>query len=124
MEKRQIGIWMDHSFAFLMALENDRVVENIIELEVSQHEADYDSGKNEKLEYNKGQQLQSNYYKKLIAVIKTYQEVVLFGPTDAKNELLNLLKAEPLLRNIKIEIRHSDKMTAIQMHDFVRTYFK
>ena len=124
MVKKQMGIWMDHSIAFLMELENDKVVESIVELEVPQLETDYDSGKNEKLEYNKEQQLQSNYYKKLIASIKNYQEVVLFGPTDAKNELLNLLKAERLFENIKIETQHSDKMTAIQMHDFVRAYFK
>ena len=124
MVKKQMGIWMDHSIAFLMELENDKVVESIVELEVPQLETDYDSGKNEKLKYNKEQQFQSSYYKKLIDNIKSNQEVVLFGPTDAKNELLNLIKDEHLTEKIKIEIQHSDKMTAIQMHDFVRAYFK
>jgi stalled ribosome rescue protein Dom34 len=124
MEKRQMGIWMDHSIAFLMVLENDKIFETIVEVEVSQLETDYDSGKNEKLANNKAQQFQSHYYKKIIDSIKNYQDVVLFGPTDAKNELLNLFKAEHLPDNINIEIQHSDKMTAIQMQDFVRTYFK
>jgi stalled ribosome rescue protein Dom34 len=124
MVKRQVGIWMDHSIAFIMTLENNKITENIVELEIPQLEPDYDSGKNEKLKDNKSQQFQSNYYKKLIDSIKNYQDVILFGPTDAKNELLNLLKTEHFFENLHIEIQDSDKMTAMQMHDFIRAYFK
>jgi stalled ribosome rescue protein Dom34 len=124
MVKKQIGIWMDHSFAFIITLENNKVVENIVELEIPQLETDYDSGNNEKLKNNKSQQFQVNYYKKLIDWIKNYQEVILFGPTDAKKELLNMLKDEHFFKNIHIEIQDSDKMTSMQMHDFVTAYFK
>ena len=124
MVKKQLGIWMDHSIAFLMEVEKNKVVETIVEIEVSPLETDYDSGKNEKLKNNKAQQYKSNYYKKLTDSIKKHQEVVLFGPTDAKNELFNKLKYENLLENIIIEMQLSDKMTAIQMHEFVRAYFK
>jgi hypothetical protein len=124
MAKKQMGIWMDHSIAFLMELENDKITENIVEIETPEMEVDYDSGKNEKLKNSKAQQYKSNYYKKLSDSIKTHQEVVLFGPTDAKNELFNKLKSEHLLGNIIIEMQLSDKMTAIQMHEFVREYFK
>ena len=124
MVKKQMGIWMDHSIAFLMEVEKNKVVETIVELEVSPLETDYDSGKNEKLEYNKGQQLQSNYFKKIIDSIKNFQDVILFGPTDAKNELLNLLKGDHQFEKINIKIQQSDKMTAFQMHEFVIAYFK
>jgi len=124
MIKKQMGIWMDHSIAFLMEVEKNKVVETIVELEVSPLETDYDSGKNEKLEYNKGQQLQSNYFKKIIDSIKNFQDVILFGPTDAKNELLNLLKGDHQFEKINIKIQQSDKMTAFQMHEFVIAYFK
>ena len=72
----------------------------------------------------KEQHLQSSFYKKLSDIIKNYQEIVLFGPTDAKNELLNLLKADHLFENIKIEVKHADKMTKNNMHTFVKEYFK
>jgi hypothetical protein len=124
MAKKQMGIWMDHSIAFLMELENDKITENIVEIETPAMEVDYDSGMNEKLKNSKAQQYKSNYYKKLTDSIKTHQEVVLFGPTDAKNELFNKLKSEHLLENIIVEMQLSDKMTAIQMHEFVREYFK
>jgi stalled ribosome rescue protein Dom34 len=124
MKKKQIGIWMDHSNAFLMELENDKIIESTVDLEITQLETDYDSGKNEKLKNTKSQQLQSYYYKKLIDSIKNYEDVILFGPTDAKSELLNLLKTEHFFKNIHIEMQDTDKMTTIQMHDFVTAYFK
>jgi len=70
------------------------------------------------------QQQQLSYYKKLSGFIRKYQEVVLFGTTDAKIELLNLLKGDHLFENIKIEVKQSDQMTEYQRHDFVREYFK
>jgi hypothetical protein len=48
----------------------------------------------------------------------------LFGPTDAKNELLNLIKTDHLFEDIKIEVINSGKMTESQMQTFVREYFK
>ena len=48
----------------------------------------------------------------------------MFGPTDAKKELLNLIKSDHLFEKTKIELRNTDKMTETQMHIFVREYFK
>lgn len=121
---KQLGIWMDHSIAYLMELTNDTIIENIVALETTQHEKESDLNKNETLIQNKEQQFQSNYYKKLSDIIRNYQEVILFGPTDAKNELLNLIKDDHLFENIKFAVKDSDKMSAKQMHDFVKEYFK
>ena len=121
---KQLGIWMDHSIAFLLEVTNDTIVEKSVTLGLTLPEKEYDLNKNETLIHNKEQQQQSIYYKKLSDIIKNYQDVVLFGPTDAKNELLNLLKVDHLFENIKIEVKHSDKMTSKQMHDFVKEYFK
>jgi|ERR1035437_2589073 hypothetical protein len=123
-EIKQIGIWMDHSNAFLMELSNDTIVEKMIVSEFTQKEKELSLEKNEKFMHNKEQQLQLSYYKKLSDIIRNYQAVVLFGPTDAKSELLNLLKTDHLFDNIKIEVISTDKMTANKMHDFVKEYFK
>jgi hypothetical protein len=48
---------------------------------------------------------------------------LLFGPTDAKVELLNILKADLSFSKIKIETMQSDKMTENQEHAFVKDYF-
>ena len=121
---RQLGIWMDHSNAFLMELKNGTIDTNSIVSESPDHDIEFNFYKGEKLIHKKKQHLQLSYYKKLGDIIKKYQEVVLFGPTDAKNELLNLLKTDHLFEDIKIEVRNSDKMTEDQMKIFVRGYFK
>ena len=121
---KKLGIWMDHSNAYLMELTNDIIVTNRIVSELTNHEAEYNFYKGEKLIHKKEQHLQLSYYKKIGNVIKKYQDVVLFGPTDAKNELLNLVKTDHLFEGIKIEVKNSDKMTEDQMQIFIREYFK
>jgi hypothetical protein len=73
--------------------------------------------------HNKEQHLHLEYYKKLGDIIRNYKEVVLFGPTDAKSELHNLLAANHLFVKVKITVRQTDKMTENQQHAFVRDYF-
>ena len=121
---KQMGIWMDHSIAFVMELINDKFVENTVVSEFTHEKKESSLRKGENLMHNKEHHQQLSYYKKLSDIIKNYEAVILFGPTDAKNELLNILKADHLIKNIKIEVKHSDKMTKNHMRDLVRSYFK
>jgi len=120
---RKLGIWMDHSNAYLMELSNDIVVQRVIS-ELTNNETEFNFYKGEKLIHKKEQHLQLRYYKKIGDIIKKYQDVLLFGPTDAKNELFNQIKTDHLFEGIKIEVKNSDKMTEDQMQNFVRDYFK
>ena len=123
-KNRHLGIWMDHSNAFLLELKEDTIVQNNIVSEFTHGDKEDGFRKNEKPMHKKEIHLQSGYYKKLGEIIRNYNEVVLFGPTEAKNELINLLKADHLFEKIKIEVKDSDKMTENQMHSFVKEYFK
>jgi len=120
---KKLGIWMDHSNAYLMELANDIIVQRVVS-ELANHETEFNFYKGEKLIHKKEQHLQLSYYKKIGDIIKKYQDVVLFGPTDAKNELFNQIKTDHLFEGIKIEVKNSDKMTEDQMQNFVRDYFK
>jgi len=121
---KQLGIWMDHSNAYLMELTNDVIVTSRVALESTNNDAEFNFYKGEKLIHKKEQHLQLSYYRKIGEVIKKYQDVVLFGPTDAKNELINLVKTDHLFEDIKIEVKNADKMTEDQMQTFIREYFK
>jgi len=120
---KKLGIWMDHSNAYLMELANEIIVQKVVS-ELTNHETEFNFYKGEKLIHKKEQHLQLSYYKKIGDVIKKYQDVVIFGPTDAKNELFNQIKTDHLFEGIKIEVKNSDKMTEDQMQNFVRDYFK
>lgn len=120
---KNLGIWMDHSRANLMEFTTDPIETKTIVSKFTHQEKEHSLGKSENLMHNKEQHEQSAYYKKLGETIKNYQEVILFGPTDAKVELFNVLRADHLFEKIKIEIKQADKMTENQQHAFVREHF-
>ena len=95
----------------------------IIESTFTHQEKEQSLSKSESLMHNKEQHQQSEYYKKLGEAIKNYESVILFGPTDAKVELFNILKADHHFDKIQIEVEQADKMTENQQHAFVREHF-
>lgn len=120
---KQLGLWMDHSNAIFMELLNDSITEKYVISDFNHTEKDLSLRKNEHLMHNKENQLQASYYKQISDKIRDYDEVLIFGPTNAKDEMYNLIKNDNLFANIKIEVRNSDKMSAIAMQDYVRGYF-
>ncbi len=125
MEKaKRIGIWMDHASAHLIEFTNDQIEPKTIESKFT-HDVKENSlhNKGESHMHVKEQQLQASYYKKLSEEIISYQSVLLFGPTNAKVELFNVLNADRRFANIKIDVQQADKMTQNQEQAFVRDYF-
>ena len=121
--KKSIGVWMDHSSAHLIEQINNSFEANIIESEFT-HQEKNSISKNESLMHNKEQNHQASYYKKITDVLKNYDEIVLFGPTPAKDELANLLKADRHFEYKSIDVKHADKMTENQQEAFVKAHFK
>src|ERR1700676_2721824 len=104
---KNLGIWMDHSSAHLTEFTSDPVESKIIESKFTHQQKVNSLDKSENLMHNKEQHQQAEYYKKLGEVIRDYEEVILFGPTDAKVELFNILKADHRFAKIKIEIKQT-----------------
>ena len=121
--KKIIGVWMDHTTANLMEPINNLFIACTIKSDFS-HQEKNSISKNESLMHNKEQNQQSGYYKKITEAIKSYDEIMLFGPTTAKDELANLLKADRHFEYKKIDIKHADKMTENQQEAFVKSHFK
>jgi nitrogenase subunit NifH len=120
---RKIGIWMDHANAHIMEYTTDSIETSIITSPFTHQVKEESIQKGESLMHNKEQHQQAEYYKKIGAEILKYETVVLFGPTDAKVELHNILKADHRFDDIKIDVQPADKMTEHQEQAFVKTYF-
>ena len=120
---KDLGIWMDHSNAHLMEFTTDPIETKTITSQFTNEQKENSLFKGEYQMHDKEQHQQSEYYKRLGETIRNYEWVVLFGPTDAKVELYNILKADHRFAKIKIEIKPADKMTEHQQHAFVKTYF-
>ncbi|MES2681321.1 MAG: hypothetical protein V4635_15605 [Bacteroidota bacterium] len=121
--KKQIGVWMDHSIAHVMEPKNSGIITSCVRSEFTNQVKQNALHKNENLMHNKEHQLQSAYYHKIMEVIKNHEEVLLFGPTSAKEELSNLLKTDHHFKTVKVEVKHGDKMTENQQHAFVKDHF-
>jgi len=120
---KRMGIWMDHSNAHLIEFTSDLIETKLIESEFTHLVKEDSLGKSEHLMHNKEQHKHAEYYKKLGEEIRKYDEVILFGPTDAKVELYNLLQKDHLFASKRIFVQQTDKMTQKQEHAFVRDYF-
>ena len=121
---KQLGIYMDHAVAHLMELTNDKIVTSTVESQSTLMDEAYYLRKDEGLMHNIEHYQRSDFFKRLSNVIKDYNEVVLFGPTDAKSELHNLLKDDHHFDTIRIEVKPADKMTVNQQQAYVKEFFR
>ena len=106
---KKLGIWMDHSMAHLMEFSNAPFEIETIESELTEPVVE--------------QRRLIHYYNRLAESVKNYQQVVLFGPSDAKMEFFDVLSEDERFVKIKIEIFDTDKMTRNQQHHFIKEYF-
>jgi hypothetical protein len=121
--EKKLGIWMDHASAHLLEFTNEGVEEKTVTSKFTHAVKEETLSKSENVMHNKEQHQQAAYYKELGETIKNYNHVILFGPTDAKSELLNILRGDHRFEKIKIETQQADKMNATQQHTFVQDYF-
>lgn len=120
---KNLGIWMDHAHAHLMEFAVDVITTNIISNPFGRREKAHSPGRSEDGMHQKENQQLAQYYQKLGDIIRNFHDVVLFGPTSAKVELLNLLRADHQFEHVRLETRESDKMTQNEQQAFVRNYF-
>ena len=120
---KQLGIWMDHSTANIMELSNGMVISKTLESTAAFPEQVENLRMDESLMHNKEQNQTSDFFKKLSHIIIDYDEVLLFGPTNAKTELFNMLKDNRQFEKIKIHVQSADNLTDNQQEAFVKDFF-
>jgi len=120
---KKLGIWMDYSTANLIEYKLDSYEIKSINSGFSNQEKNKVLDNSKSLINNNENQQLSNYFRRIGEQIKEYNELVLFGSTNAKIELHAILKEEKPFQNIKIEIKNTDKMTDNQKKYFVKSYF-
>ena len=121
--KKKLGIWMDHASAHLIEYTAEPGAIRIIhsKFDHAAKELSFHQGENHM--HTKERHEQSEYYRGLGEIIRNYAAVVLFGPTDAKTELFNLLQKDHRFEGIKIETKPADKMSETQQRIFVKDHF-
>lgn len=121
--ERRVGIWMDHSTAHVMEYNSDDYKVNTIEADFTMPVHQEGMLHSENSLHNKKSQSSKMYYNSLTEIIKEYDIVLLYGPTEAKNELKNLIRSQHKFDAIKIETKNADKMSFNQQHAYIKEYF-
>lgn len=120
---RKIGIWMDHASANLIEFTRDSSEATTIDSAFTHDDKVHTMKRSENVMQNKEQHEEAEYYKKIGEAIRPYDEVLLFGPTNAKVELFNLLRVDHRFEKINFYVEKTDTMTDNQQHAFVEAYF-
>jgi hypothetical protein len=120
--KKQLGIWMDHSSANLIEINDNPDDSQSIVAQVGEQDEALNQ-RDETMIQNKEQNELSGFFNRLSEIIINYDEVLLFGPTTAKTELVNVLKSDHHFDDIRIEVKPADKMTENQQQAFVKEHF-
>lgn len=131
---KEIGVWMDHSKAKFIT--HQPLNEHIQTLHSEHDIMPREDGKgadgsrngthasnNEYHKHNKENEQLHRYYTQLSSLLEQYDNILLFGPTKAKEELKNILNENKKFAAKKICVESSDEMTNHQLLAFVREHF-
>lgn len=120
---KRAGIWMDHETAHIIPFSTEETVMETVEA-AHFSGAGHTASDGDKHLHHKEQRLETGFYKQLGELIKGYDDVLLFGPTDAKLELHNYLRKDSHFEKIKLVTETTGKMSPNQLHAFVTKYFQ
>lgn len=137
---KKIGVWLDHSKAYL--LEPNQTANDIKTIESTQIGNYREAGESSNVtsfgsssgkgyhasnnEYNTNRieegELKS-FYGKLQDQLEGYDEIILMGPTTAKKELLHLMEKNKKFHQSTIKLQSQDKLTPNQFAALVQSEF-
>jgi hypothetical protein len=132
--EKYLGIWLDHKKAFIVSVAGDQVSSSNIVSNVDGHirlsggsrvSTPYgpQEGPSEgRIEERRRQKLRS-YYKKIIRILSNAEEIVIFGPGEAKTELITEMKKSKGLSARIVATETTDKMTDRQIKAKVTKFF-
>ena len=132
-----VGIWIDHSQAIIVSIENEDETIRRIHSDVagrvrlsggSRSRTPYgpqDVASEKKIERRRGHHLRK-YYASVLEAVRNASKIYVFGPGEAKNELSKEMNRSRELSSKVVGIESADKMTegqiAAQVRDFFNTY--
>lgn len=132
--EKKIGIWLDHARAHFIELsKTPAIIETVYSNIESQERTDGQgadgvkfgnnrSSNNEHHKHNREQGIVNGYYNTLQNKLKVYDELYLFGPTTAKDELKNRLLEDKHFTNKKIKIESADYISENQMKAMAKEF--
>ncbi len=132
---RTIGLWVDHKEAVLVLIKDGEVSVRRVESEVGTRFSPSGGWKSggttvaqsivkEQTEDERRKHHLHAYYKELIKAVGTAEELFIFGPGEAKHELVKEIEKNKGLHVRIVAVETCDKMTEPQIAAKVKSFFK
>ena len=136
---KQVGIWIDKYKAQFIEYSDGHVslIETIDSPLESRRRIDGESNdrtrfttnnehisNNEYRKNNISQNELNDFFKTLEEKVKTYDDILLFGPGKVKEQFRNRLKEHKLFKDKWLALESSDQLTEKQLLAFVRSFFQ
>ena len=119
------GVWIDHKKAVIVSSSERHVTTQTVESDVAAHPhyaGQQDGGGEKKYEERHGQHL-DRYYEEVIRQLTDADELLIFGPGEAKVELKERLGRAKGHSELSIGIETTDKLTDPQIVAKVKEHF-
>lgn len=121
---KKLGIYLNHTSANIISLDDIDDDAKAITSAFTTQVKESAIQKSESLMHQKENHQQASFYKLIEKEILNFDVVLLFGPTDAKAELFNLIKKEHKYDKIRIETATTDALDESFQKHFMKDFFK
>lgn len=122
----QAGIWIDHKKAVIVTIKNGQIGTSTLVSDVGPHahySGSQEGGGEKKYEERHARNL-DRYYEEVIARLDEPDELLLFGPGEAKTELKGRIGRSKALADSAISVMNSDKLTEPQIIATVKEHYE
>ena len=79
---------------------------------------------NEHTSNNRSENQLNSYFSKLTQKLASFDEILLFGPANAKKQFHNYLLSQKSFQEKKIDVKNTDKLTPNQEVAFAKEYLE
>lgn len=137
--KKQSGIWIDLRHAYIIDLFSPDEEDDVTIRHLSSHIEESaatggtrskspwgpQGGDNQRSAQERRHHEENDFFEAVMAALDpNTDEVVIFGPSEAKHGLMNEIETHKHFQAKVMGIENADQMTQHQMEAWVRTYFK
>lgn len=129
----RVGLWIDHQQAVIVSLIGK--TETITKIDSGAKHLEYRGAQRSKVaysaQYSQGDDQLDNqftghlhkFYEKVIHELRSAEHILIFGPAEAKSELMRLIQHDKGL-HAEVHVEAADRMTDRQVAARVREYFE
>jgi stalled ribosome rescue protein Dom34 len=121
---KKIAVYLDHQEARLFDFRANAMLFKTIDSDFYTQDKRKILQKGESHLHHKEKQFEAKYYEAIANEIVNFNEVLLFGTTNAKTELFNYLMKANHFVNCKFTVENSDSLTENQQLAFVNSHFR